>query len=132
MKFFLIVVLFFSNSCALIFSGKHQNINIMTSDPSASVEAEIVDKGSAKKVILPTSVTVARSSNNVMINIKENSCYKSSQAVVTSRFNWVALLDVFWGLFGLTSTTTDSSTGAIWKYDDNVVVNTTKKEGCKK
>ena len=41
------------------------------------------------------------------------------------------LADAIGGLFGLTGTSMDMSSGAAWAYEDNVFVDTKKKKSCK-
>lgn len=134
-KFLLLASLIFVNSCALIFNGKTQNINLIPSDPSANIEVEIIETGSMKKVTLPSPIQVKRANSVITINVKENSCYKSSQTFAASKASPVSFLDVFliiFNVFGTSTTSTDVSSGAVWSYENNVFVNTIKKPGCAK
>ena len=131
-SFLLVCVLLSLSSCATLFSGKSQSINLMPSDSHEESEVEISNGKIVQSVKIPTMVIVPRSNNNLVIKVKENTCYKSSQTIHESRINLFTLLNVFGSWFSTSSTSTDSVSGALWAYDNSIMVNTQKKPDCKK
>jgi hypothetical protein len=119
-------------SCATIFSSKTQNISLIPTNSSEPVEVEVSNGKIMQNTKIPSTIFVPRANQNLIIKVKESSCYKTSSSVHESRLNFVTLLNIFGGWFSTSSTTTDSATGALWSYDDNIMVNTQKKDDCKK
>jgi uncharacterized protein YceK len=117
------------SGCASIIKGKTQNINVMTSDGS-EVNATIFTKNGMRETTLPQLVSVQKDSQDITIQVKEGKCNRETVSVATSSVEpW------FWGNFiigGIFGSTTDSVTGAMWKYDSTVIVNVNKKAQCLK
>lgn len=128
----LTITLLSLGSCATLFSGKTQSINLMPTDHSSESEVEISNGKIMQRVTIPTMVIVPRSNNNLIIKVKENSCYKASQSIHESKVNMFTFLNIFGTWFSTSSTSTDSASGAMWSYDNSIMVNTPKKSGCKK
>ncbi len=126
------LVLFGLSSCATLFSGKSQNINLIPNSGSDHTEVEISNGKIVQNSRIPSVVIVPRSNQNLIIKVKENECYKASQGIHESRLNWVTAVSIFFGWFSTSSTTTDSATGALWSYDNNIIVNTQQKPECRK
>ncbi|MDA7705379.1 hypothetical protein N8772_02755 [Rickettsiales bacterium] len=80
---------------------------------------------------VPGFVSVSRDNENLIVTVKENECYKSSQTTIPYKTNPFIFANILGGLYGLTSTTTDRVSGAAWTYDETVYVNTRKKRSCK-
>ncbi len=76
-------------------------------------------------------IIVPRSRSNMIIKVKESECYKSSDNIYESKLSLFFWLNVLGGIYSTTSTTTDTATGAMWSYDDNIMVNVKKKPDCK-
>lgn len=117
------------SGCATIIKGKTQNINIMTSD-GENAQATVFSKTGMMDTELPRYVSVHKSSQDVTIRVKEDECHKETIAVAPSKIEpW------FWGNIisgGVFGSSTDYSTGAMWSYDTNVIVNPQKKARCKR
>mgnify|MGYP000316308788 FL=1 len=117
------------SGCASIIKGGNQNINIMTSD-GENINATIFSKAGMMDTQLPRLVSVQKDSQDITIRVKEDKCHQETVTVVNSHVEpW------FWGNIlsgGVLGSTTDSSTGAMWKYDETVVVTPNKKNTCSK
>jgi len=127
-----LLMLVIISSCGTIFAGRTKSVNIIPSDSKFTSEVEVMDGGIVKTTKLPAFMIVSRSRQSLIINVKEDGCYKSSQSAFSSKLNLFTLLNVFGGLWSTSSTSTDGAAGALWSYDDNLIVNTTKKSDCKK
>ncbi len=127
----LLSILFFSSSCGLLFGGRTTGINLIATDPDATVQVELNQNGVIREAEAPGYVSVNRSKSDIIVTVKEDSCYKKSQTVITPGYNFIAFIDVIWGVFGLTSTTVDYTTEAFWDYDNTAYINTAKKSNCK-
>lgn len=119
----------FMSGCASIIKGGTQNVNISTSD-GKEVEATVFTKAGSQETQLPRVISVKKDSQDITIAVKENECYDETVTVTSSHIEpW------FWGNIlsgGIVGSTTDSVTGAMWTYDDNVVVNLNEKSSCVK
>lgn len=117
--------------CATIFSGTSQNINLMSST-GEQVKAEVTTPAGVQTVQLPSTITVPRGSDDILITVREsaNKCYNESSRTVASGFNPLVLLNIVTG--GTFGSTTDLASGAFWAYDETVLVPVTKKDAnCK-
>lgn len=118
--------------CASIISGSTQQVNLQPSTSThGRVNAEVTSKAGTQTVVLPAVITVKRSSQDILVNIKEddNPCMEESKTVVTSGLNAIFLANIITG--GTLGSTTDGATGAMWKYDDVAVVPVSGKQNCK-
>jgi len=117
------------SGCASIIEGQSQNINITTSN-NKNVDARIFTKSGIQEIKLPHHMTVQKNSQDITIHVKDGTCNKESTTVVKSRLEpW------FWGNLitgGIVGSTTDSVTGAMWKYDETVIVHVDEKNSCSK
>ena len=129
--FLLIPILFGLSSCATIFGGKAQKIHLVPSSGSGGAEVEVVNGADIQNIRIPSMIIVPRSRSNLIIKVKESECYKSSDNIYESKLSLFFWLNVLGGLYSTTSTTTDTATGAMWSYDDNIMVNVKKKPDCK-
>lgn len=114
------------NGCASIIKGRNQNINIMTPD-GENVDATIFSKSGMFETQLPRLVSIQKDHQDVTIRIKEDKCHQETVTVVKSKIEPWFWGNIFVGLFG---STTDSSTGAMWKYDSTVMLNPNRKTIC--
>jgi hypothetical protein len=119
-----------SVSCAKLISGNTQTIAIQTSN-GKNVEAVVQSSTATENIIIPNSIIVARSKKPLKIVVKADKCNQVSTRVSAPKHNPVALANAFFGVFGLTSTAVDLSSGAIWEYESNIMVNINSKENCK-
>lgn len=117
--------------CASIVKGKTKNINLMTSTGS-EVEVNIVSANATQTVIIPSIVTVKRDNQTINITVKETDCYRHSTFMVPDKIEVWTLGNLGFTYSASTSTTTDALTGALWDYDDTVVVPVYKKKTCEK
>ena len=120
------------SSCGTLIGGKTTTVNLLARDPSVKVQAEISQDGINRNVEVPSVVVLNRSNSSVIVTIKEDKCYKSSQTVISPGYNLFTLLDFFGAWFSTTSTTVDVLSGAAWSYDKAVFVNVAQKDSCKK
>ena len=115
------------SGCSTIIEGSTQTVNISTG-MDKQIHAVITSSGGTMPVILPQALAVNKSSNDLVINIKDGNCVLPSTTIVKSHLNpW------FWGniIFGgVIGSTTDSASGAAWEYDNNILVNVALKDGC--
>lgn len=115
------------SGCSTIIEGSTQTVNISTG-MDKQIHAVITSSSGTMPVILPQALAVNKSSNDLVINIKDGNCVLPSTTIVKSHLNpW------FWGniIFGgLIGSTTDSASGAAWEYDNNILVNVALKDGC--
>lgn len=115
------------SGCSTIIEGSTQTVNFSTG-MDKQIHAVITSSGGTIPVILPQALAVNKSSNDLVINIKDGNCVLPSTTIVKSHLNpW------FWGniIFGgLIGSTTDSASGAAWEYDNNILVNVALKDGC--
>ena len=117
------------SGCASIIAGDHKTVNLTTNN-GESVNASVFSKSGEQKVQLPGTVTVLRDSQDLTITVNEDSCVNSTTSVTSSKIEpW------FWGNLltgGIFGSTTDSMTGDMWTYDDNITVYVDKKASCSK
>ena len=127
---FLSMTLFFSAMCGLagcatIFSGPSEYIKIGSGDPALNGEVRAValtDKGRAPRtMVLGDTIDVQRTMAPITVNIQESDCILPSSETIKSGLNPVFLLDVL--ATSLLSSSIDSSTGAMWVYNDVNLVN---------
>lgn len=115
------------SGCSTIIEGSTQTVNFSTG-MDKQIHAVITSSGGTMPVILPQALAVNKSSNDLVINIKDGNCVLPSTTIVKSHLNpW------FWGniIFGgLIGSTTDSASGAAWEYDNNILVNVALKDEC--
>jgi uncharacterized protein YceK len=118
--------------CASIIDGSSQQINIQPSTTAhGRVDAEDISRAGTQTVRLPAVITVKRSSKDIIVKVNEddNPCFEETRAVIPSSFNFVVLANIITG--GTLGSTTDGLTGAMWQYDDAVIVPLEAKQGCK-
>ena len=116
------------SGCASIIKGGSQNIDITTNN-GQSVNATIFTKSGIQETNIPQTIAVQKDSQDIAITVKEGRCNKESVTTAKSRIQpW------FWGNMitgGILGSTTDSLTGAMWQYDNTIVVNVDEKTTCK-
>jgi len=127
----LVLTCILTTSCAELISGKTQNVFLRTSDGSDDVTAEISSIGGSQTVNIPANVVIPRGQTAVTITVKESKCHEESKTYLTPKYNIMLLADAIGGLFGLTGTSMDMSSGAAWAYDENTIVNVKTKKACK-
>lgn len=126
-----LATLIFSTSCAGLISGKTQTVFLRASDGSDNIEVDVLSTSGNQQTKIPGTVIVARDKMPLTIKVKESKCHKESTTYAPSKYNVMLLADAIGGVFGLTGTSMDMSSGAAWSYEDNVFVDVKKKPNCK-
>jgi hypothetical protein len=104
---FIFVFTFVLSSCATLFTGTKQTVQIDSEPPGAKVLVDGIDRG-----YTPIGVSLKKGSDGQMVTLKYEG-YKDKSFQPETTFNGVAALNLinllFWGI--------DAATGAVWKYD---------------
>lgn len=98
------------SSCATIFTGTKQTVNIKTDPPAADVEVDGIKVG-----VTPMDVTLKKGFTGQTVSLKLNG-YETKTFQPATTFNPVTVLNVI-GLLGFPI---DAATGAMMKYDPKV------------
>jgi hypothetical protein len=104
---FIFVFTFVLSSCATLFTGTKQTVQIDSEPPGAKVLVDGIDRG-----YTPIGVSLKKGSDGQMVTLKYEG-YKDKSFQPETTFNGVAVINLlnllFWGI--------DAATGAVWKYD---------------
>ena len=119
------------SGCASIVNGRNKNINLLSST-GEETEVDVVSANGVQTVVIPSVVTVQRANQPITINVKDTKCIRPSTTIVSDKLSMWFFGDFFMSIFGLTGTTVDVTSGAMWNYDDNIVVPVYEKKSCKK
>ena len=98
------------SSCATIFTGTTQTVQINSNPPAASIEVDGIKTG-----VTPMAVPLKKGFTGQTISLKLDG-YETKTFQPQTTFNPVAILNII-GLFGFAI---DAATGAIMKYDPKV------------
>ncbi|RBQ05326.1 PEGA domain-containing protein [Pedobacter miscanthi] len=98
------------SSCATIFTGTKQTVQVNSNPPAATIEVDGVKAG-----ITPMAVPLKKGFTGQTISLKLDG-YETKTFQPQTTFNPVAVLNVI-GLFGFAI---DAATGAMMKYDPAV------------
>lgn len=132
-KVFLLVsfsaLVFTLSGCGTLFSDKYKTVNL-SADTNDTVSVEVINARGIQRVQIPATIIVERSSDDLVINVKDNKCYENTTTQSPRKLNKWVVLNLFFGLSGFTSTTTDAASGKLWDYDDKIEVPVTKKDNC--
>ena len=107
----------FLSGCASIMDGSNQNVNFITSS-GQSTNASIYTANGVRKSRIPQSMTVKKSSSDIIIRAQSNGETTETRSEAHLN-NWFWGNIIFGGFFG---STTDAVTGAMWEYDDTIMV----------
>ena len=118
---FSLVAISMLSGCATLIKGKTKDINVLTST-GEEAEVDVVSASGTQTVIIPSVVNVKRDNRAITILVKDTEKTRASTTVVSEKVELWTVGNLFLSWFGLTGTTTDASTGAMWDYDDTVVV----------
>jgi hypothetical protein len=103
----LMATVFVITSCATLFTGTKQTIQINSQPPGAKVQVDGVDRGKT-----PVAIELKKGSTGQTISLKADG-YETKSFQPETTFNGVSALNLlnllFWGI--------DAATGALWKYD---------------
>jgi len=98
------------SSCATIFTGTTQTVQINSNPPAAAIEVDGIKTG-----VTPMAVPLKKGFTGQTISLKLDG-YETKTFQPQTTFNPVAILNVI-GVFGFAI---DAATGAIMKYDPKV------------
>lgn len=135
-KVFVVFALCLLSSCAGMINGTSTTINISPSDKieTENVKVEMISKSGVQNLTLPTVVTVKKANKPITITVKDK-CYRETFYEVNRKLDPGFAGDVIGGLFifvgGFISTTSDAMSGALWTYDDAVIVPVISNGTCK-
>lgn len=103
-----------ASGCASVMTADSQSINVTTSN-NKSAEITVDDK----TITAPGMVIVLRDGKNKVVKTKQPGC--DNATVIDKKMNAAFFGNIIIG--GLPGSTTDSVTGKMWDYADNVEVN---------
>lgn len=98
------------SSCATIFTGSKQTVQINSMPPSADIEVDGIKVG-----VTPMAVPLKKGFTGQTLSLKLDG-YETKTFQPVTTFNPVAVLN----LFGLIGWAVDAATGAMMKYDPKV------------
>lgn len=98
------------SSCATVFTGSKQTVQINSMPPAADIEVDGVKVG-----VTPMAVSLKKGFTGQTLSLKLDG-YETKTFQPTTTFNPVAILN----LFGLIGWAVDAATGAMMKYDPKV------------
>jgi len=117
----LLISLMFSGCATLFGGGGHQHIYINgNTDKNMKAVVRYSDGSGIKHVSIPGKVLVDRKEQDIVIESTGN---EFDTYIVASELNPYFVPNFLGSLFGFISTTVDSSSGAMWVYDEAVIVN---------
>ena len=125
-KLLVLASIFAMSACATMFNGTTKNINVMTSNGDR-VKADITSKSGMQTVTLPSIISVDKGNVAITISVKEDKCHRQTIYMADNHLDMFFLANAF-NYF--TGTSTDIPNGAMWTYDDNIVVPVYRKESC--
>lgn len=125
-KILVLASIFAMSACATMFNGTTKNINVMTSNGDR-VKADITSKSGMQTVTLPSIISVDKGNVAITISVKEDKCHRQTIYMADNHLDMFFLANAF-NYF--TGTSTDIPNGAMWTYDDNIVVPVYRKESC--
>ena len=94
--------------CATVLQGTSQSIMVDSDPRGATVFVDGQQRG-----ITPTSFTLQKGRREQVIRVERDG-YRVQQRPLTTSYDPVAILNIFWDL-----STTDLITGAAWQYQPN-------------
>lgn len=128
--FFATAAIFILSGCATVSQGTTQTINIMTT-ANKRTKARVTFSKDTIPVLLPQAVSVKKSSKDLIITVEESECVLPSTIAVDSHLTPWFWGNMFLSLSGFLGSTTDSASGAMWEYDNNILVGVARKDDCK-
>ena len=124
-KIFLITVLLLSitfSGCATLFGGGGQQTIHVSGNTDKKMKAvmKYSDGSDSRELLIPKKVYISRKKQDIIIESPDN---KFDTYIVESKLNPYFVPNFLGSIFGLTSTTVDASSGAMWSYDNSVILN---------
>ncbi|SMD44130.1 PEGA domain-containing protein [Aquiflexum balticum DSM 16537] len=106
-KLIVIAVLFLSTSCATLFTGSKQSVQINSNVQGARIQVNGVDKG-----VTPATIKLKKGKDGQVISLA-NYGYETKILQPETGMNLISIINLFnifgWGI--------DAVSGALWKYD---------------
>ena len=100
-------MLLFMTSCATLFTGTKQTVQISSNPSGAKVQVDGIDRGTT-----PVALKLKKGNDGQTVTLKSDG-YETKIFQPETTFNSVAILNLLnilcWGI--------DAATGALWKYD---------------
>lgn len=109
-----------------MFHGGTQSVRVIPANGEIT-DVELTNEEGTKNLTIPTTVALKKGKGDVSIRVKETRCHNVSTRNYQERMDLVFLANYFNVSIG---STTDAATGAMWHYDDNMVVPVYKKDKC--
>lgn len=104
---FLAAMILFMTSCATLFTGTKQTVQINSKPAGAKVQIDGLDRG-----ITPVAVKLKKGNDGQVVTLKAEG-FETKTFQPETGFNGVSVLNffnlLFWGI--------DAATGSLWKYD---------------
>ncbi|MEA2017420.1 MAG: hypothetical protein U9N59_03135 [Campylobacterota bacterium] len=117
----LLINLMFSGCATLFGGGGQQNIYISgNTDKKMKATVKHSDGSGSQYLSIPGTVSINRKKQDVVI---ESADKEFDTYIVESEMNPYFVPNFLGSYFGFTSTTVDVASGAIWMYDEHVIVN---------
>lgn len=107
--------------CATLFGGGGKqviSINIDSDKRAKGVVKYEDDNKTVQQFNAPATINVERRKSNIILTSTDNSFHETTVKSDVNGWFWVNILGAPGGT--LISSTTDSASGAMWKYDDTV------------
>lgn len=117
------------NGCSTMFSGNHQKVQVRTHNDVVDTKLDnvakfdvLVDKDRLlyQNVGAGETIDIHRTATPVSVKVIESECILPTEEKFDSSVHPLVLLDVL--MTSLLSTSIDSSTGAMWRYDETLHV----------
>lgn len=122
-----IYILVFSGCATIVGGGGKQNVQLISQDPEATPRVNIMADGGPQEVILPATIQVKGSSEDILVTVNDE-CYRPNTQSISSKTNPFFFGNIIFG--GLLGSSTDILSGAAWKYDKRVVIYTYPNNQC--
>ena len=118
------------SACSTIISGTTTTVNLQPSDSEYQepIKVQIKGKYSAQTINLPGTFSTKTGNDSLVVTVKDK-CFRETSTVLEPKINYWVLGNFITG--GLTGTTTDALSGALWTYDDVYVINVEENGTCK-
>ena len=97
-------------------------------DYEEPIKVQVSNKNTLQTIQLPGSVLVKTGDSPLSVVVKDK-CFRETTTTIQPKVNYVFLGNIITG--GLTGTTTDALSGALWTYDDSAIVNVVENGTCK-
>ncbi len=117
------------SGCASVIKGKTKDINMLT-NTGEEAEVNVVSASGTQTVVIPSVVNVKKDNRPLTITVKETKCNRPTTTVASEKVEMWTFGNILLWVFGTTGTTTDAMTGAMWDYDDSIVVPIYHKNTC--